>query len=68
MDFTRKNGIPEDKEGRASYITEDYIGRLYDVSYDIKAPDFGVDLRKMSTMFNYTDLSKYLSNFLEDEL
>ncbi len=68
MDFARKKGLPEDKEGRASYITQDYIGRLYDVSYDIKAPDFGVDLRKMSTMFNYTDLSKYLSNFLEGEL
>jgi hypothetical protein len=68
MDFARKNGLPEDKEGRASYLTQEYIGRLYDVSYDIKAKDFGVGLRRMSAMFNYTDLSKYLSNFLEDEL
>jgi hypothetical protein len=68
MDFARKNSLPEDKEGRASYLTQECIGKFFYFYYDIEATDFGVDLRKMSVLFNDTDLAKYLSNFLEGEL
>jgi hypothetical protein len=52
---------------RASFLTQDYISYHYDKNYDIKSTEqeHVEFINKMSVLFNGTDLSEYLSNFLE---
>ena len=67
MDFARKNGLPKDREGRASFLTQEYISDFYVEYGDEDLVGFGVDLNKMSVLFNSSDLHEFLSNFLRGE-
>ena len=67
MAFAFKNGLPTHMQGRASFLTQDYISYHYDKNYKIKSTEqeHVEFINKMSVLFNGTDLSEYLSNFLE---
>ena len=68
MEFARKNGLPKDMEGRASLLTQEHIKDFYVKYWDIEVKNYGIDLNKLSALFNGSDLRKYLHNFLEYEL
>jgi len=67
MEFARKNGLPRNMEGRASLLTQERISDHCDRNYYSEPTEHDTFLGRMNVLFNDTDLSEYLSNFLEGE-